>query len=37
MRACFKTFQSMFQSWDELFRDAALFATELGPERLICI
>jgi hypothetical protein len=37
MRVCFKMFQGMFRSWDQLFRDAAIFATELGPERLICI
>jgi hypothetical protein len=37
MRVCFKVFQSMTQSWDDLFGDAARFATDLGRDRLICI
>jgi hypothetical protein len=33
----FKQFRSTFASWDELFSEAAEFATTLGPERLISI
>jgi len=37
MRVRFNVFRSAFQSWEILFRDAAAFATEIGPERLISI
>lgn len=37
MRVCFKMFQGVFRSWDQLFSDAAAFATELGRDRVINI
>jgi len=37
MVVSFKIFQSATQSWNDLFGDAARFATEIGPERLIGI
>jgi hypothetical protein len=37
MRVCFKLFQSATRSWESLFSEASLFATEVGPEQLICI
>lgn len=37
MKVRFKTFRGSWASWDELFQDAADFATELGKERLISI
>src|SRR5438270_2489866 len=37
MRVRFRTFVSSWSSWDELFGQAAAFATELGPQRLINI
>jgi hypothetical protein len=37
MRVLFKFFASSFSSWDTLFQQAADFATEIGPERLINI
>ena len=33
----FMEFRSSFKSWDDLFSEAAAFATTLGPERLISI
>ena len=36
-KAQFKAFRGMFASWDTLFRDAADFASALGPERVISI
>ncbi len=33
----FKEFRSSFKSWNDLFAEAAAFATTLGPERLISI
>jgi hypothetical protein len=36
-RVAFKVFKSTFQSWEQLFTDAAAFATAVGPERLITI
>ena len=37
LRVTFKHFRSTFESWAELSRQAADFATEIGPERLISI
>jgi hypothetical protein len=37
MKVCFEIFASATQSWDVLFREAARFATGLGPDRLIGI
>ena len=37
MRVRFETFASSWSSWDELFAQAAEFATALGPARLINI
>ncbi len=37
VRVCFKYFRSKRESWDALFGQAALFASGLGPERLISI
>lgn len=37
MRVNFRHFESMTKSWQALFREAADFATVLGPERLISI
>jgi hypothetical protein len=37
MRPQVKIFQSSFTSWNALFEDAAQFASEVGPERLIGI
>ena len=33
----YKIIRSMFTSWEGLFDEAAQFATEVGPERLIGI
>jgi hypothetical protein len=33
----FREFRSSFKSWDELFSEAAAFASTLGRERLISI
>ena len=37
MRVEFRIFRSMMKSWDTLFAEAAAFASELGPDRLISI
>ncbi len=37
MRAAFRVFESYEESWDELFRRAAEFASQLGPDRAIGI
>jgi hypothetical protein len=37
MKVCFKVFQSGSSSWESLFEQAATFASELGPRRLINI
>jgi hypothetical protein len=37
MRATFKHFASASESWESMFADAAAFATEVGPGRLIGI
>ncbi|MCC7290557.1 MAG: hypothetical protein IT449_00685 [Phycisphaerales bacterium] len=37
MRVLSRKFQATFKSWESLFREAADFATGLGPERLISI
>jgi hypothetical protein len=36
-RAKHRTFRGTFATWDQLFDEAADFATEIGPERLINI
>lgn len=33
----FKVFRGTMATWDQLFSDAAAFATMVGPERLITI
>ena len=33
----YRFFRSSMKSWESLFDDAAAFAAELGPERLISI
>jgi len=33
----FRYFDSRWQSWTEVFQEAADFATRIGPERLISI
>ena len=35
--AKFRVFRGLLVTWEKLFSDAAQFATEVGPERLICI
>lgn len=37
MRAAFKHFSSSMESWEAMFAQAAAFATEVGPDRLIGI
>ena len=37
MQIEFRTFQSSWSSWEELFQEAAEFAAPLGKERLISI
>ena len=37
MRVQFRAFRGLLKSWQNLFQEAADFATELGPERLISI
>ena len=37
MEAHFKIFRGTFTSWQGLFEQAAEFATQLGPERVISI
>jgi hypothetical protein len=37
MRARYKVFRAVFKSWEKLFEDAAAFASQIGPERLITI
>lgn len=37
MRVSFRFFRGTWVSWEELFEQAASFATEVGPERLIGI
>ncbi|HLA89059.1 MAG TPA: hypothetical protein VJL28_01355 [Gemmatimonadaceae bacterium] len=33
----FRKFRGTFRSWDKIFAEAASFATEIGPDRLISI
>jgi len=33
----YRVFRGLLASWDELFRQAAGFATELGPGKLVSI
>jgi hypothetical protein len=37
MRASFKVFRGTLATWEQLFQDAADFATEAGPDRVISI
>ena len=37
MQVRFQVFRGIMSSWDELFSQAAEFATRVGPERLISI
>lgn len=37
MQVQFKVFESTFTSWENLFAEAARFATQVGPDRLIGI
>ncbi|MGB0992922.1 MAG: hypothetical protein ACPG32_10700 [Akkermansiaceae bacterium] len=37
MRADFRTFRGVWSSFDQLFAQAADFASAIGPERLISI
>jgi hypothetical protein len=37
MRATYRVFRGTFASWEQLFEEAAAFATQVGPERLISI
>jgi hypothetical protein len=37
MTVRFRVFTCTYRSWDTLFAEAAAFATELGPDRLIGI
>lgn len=37
MRVCYKHFRATFKTWEDLFQEAADFATEIGPERVISI
>ncbi len=36
-RLQFRVFRGMWASWDQLFQEAADFANELGPERVVSI
>jgi hypothetical protein len=36
-RAEYRMFRGTLASWDQLFREAAAFASQVGPERLIGI
>ena len=37
MQLRFKSFQSSMSSWESLFEDAARFASDLGPKRVVSI
>lgn len=37
VRLSFKYFRGTWSTWDSLFSQAAQFATELGPERVVSI
>ncbi len=37
MRVEFRVFRSSMKSWQALFEEAAAFATEVGPDRVISI
>ena len=37
MKVMVRYFRSKYTSWDELFEEAATFATAIGPDRLINI
>jgi hypothetical protein len=36
-RMAYQKFRGTFATWDKLFADAARFATEIGPERVLSI
>ncbi len=36
-RLVYKYFRGTWDTWDNLFTEAALFATEVGPERVVGI
>ena len=36
-RLAYKYFRGTFASWDDLFGEAAQFATQVGPERVVSI
>jgi hypothetical protein len=36
-RLVYKYFRGTWETWDNLFAEAALFATEVGPERVVGI
>jgi hypothetical protein len=37
VRVAWRVFRGSFASWERLFDEAAAFASEVGPERLISI
>jgi hypothetical protein len=37
MQVQYRVFRGTFTSWDTLFAEAAAFASEIGPDRLIGI
>jgi hypothetical protein len=37
MKVCYQGFVSAFRSWGSLFAEAAEFASQIGPQRLINI
>jgi hypothetical protein len=37
MQVRYRVFRGVFTTWEKLFDDAASFASEIGPERLITI
>lgn len=36
-RVAYEVFKATFKSWEQLFEEAAQFASQIGPERLISI
>ena len=36
-RMAYRTFRGILATWEELFAEAAQFATEIGPERVVSI
>lgn len=37
MNVAYEVFRGTFQSWNQLFQEAAEFSSSIGPERLISI